>query len=154
MSEICTRDTSLRAITEARGAAWHGPHSMWAVTDAAPLNVALPLGLPPAPPTVVRHAPARGARGRMHPPAPGEPSRPSSSRAPAAGEGRRRNGLHTVYFFLVLPYLRKNYLLFFVSLPLFSLQFLRIPFLSFSSGSWMPAPLWRLIRWRRRNEPR
>ncbi|KAE9445895.1 hypothetical protein C3L33_22217, partial [Rhododendron williamsianum] len=95
VSEIRTRDTSLRAIAEARGASWRGPHSMWAVTDATPLNVAPPPGFPPVPPIDVRHVPAQGTRGRVHPPAPAEPSQPSSSRMPVAGEGRRRKRLRT-----------------------------------------------------------
>lgn len=64
VSEIRTRDTSLQAITEARGADWCGPHSQWAVVDAAPLNVGLLQVPPPAPPVAARRVIAQGARGR------------------------------------------------------------------------------------------
>lgn len=92
MSEIRTRDTSLRAVVD-----WCGPHSVWAVIDAAPLNVGLPLGLPPAPPAAARHIPARGARGRTQPLAPVEPSQPPSSRVPATGGGRLLKRIRTVW---------------------------------------------------------
>ncbi|XP_058191445.1 uncharacterized protein LOC131308524 [Rhododendron vialii] len=36
VSEIRTRDTSLRAIAEVRGANWRRPHSMWVVIDVTP----------------------------------------------------------------------------------------------------------------------
>lgn len=102
VSEIRTRDISLRAIAEARGADWRGSQSMWVVTNVAPLNVVFPPGLPSAPPAVVRQVPVRGARGRTHPPAPVEPSQPSSSRAPAAGDGRRHKRLRMVCSFQTL----------------------------------------------------
>ncbi|KAE9445285.1 hypothetical protein C3L33_22818, partial [Rhododendron williamsianum] len=94
-STIRTRDTSLRAITEVRAVDWLGPHSQWAVIDAAPLNKAFP-AMPPLPPQAApRCTGTRVTRGRTQPPPPAEPSQPSSSHAPAAGEARRPKRLRT-----------------------------------------------------------
>lgn len=95
-SKIRTPDASLRAITKARGVDWRGPHSMWVVIDAAPLNVAPPLGLLLAALAAARQVPAQGTRRRTHPRAPVESSKPFSSRAPVAGKTRRRKRLRRV----------------------------------------------------------
>lgn len=78
-SEIRTRDTSLRAITEARRDDWRGPHSRWVVTDVAPLKRGFPPVPPSAAPVAARCVPTRSTRGRSQPPALVEPSQPSSS---------------------------------------------------------------------------
>ncbi|KAI8524923.1 hypothetical protein RHMOL_Rhmol13G0187300 [Rhododendron molle] len=95
VSTTRVRDNSVWAITDVRTIDWHGPHSQWAVIDAVPLSRAFP-ARPSSPPQVaLRRASARVARGRTQPPALAEPSRPSSSQAPAAGEAHRLKCLRT-----------------------------------------------------------
>ncbi|KAI8535074.1 hypothetical protein RHMOL_Rhmol10G0146800 [Rhododendron molle] len=90
------RDTSLRAITEVRGADWRGPHDQWAVIDATPLNRKFSVMPPPPSQAARRRASTRVTRGRMQLLAPAESSQPSSSQAPTAGEGRRCKRICTV----------------------------------------------------------
>lgn len=95
-SKIRTRDTSLRVVTKARRDDWRRPHSRWVVTDAVPLNRGFPPVPPSEAPVAAQCVPTRSTWGRSQPPAPVEPSQPSSSQAPPAGGGQRRKRIHMV----------------------------------------------------------
>lgn len=43
---VSQRDTSLRVMRAYKGTHWRGEHSQWAITQAQPLAVALPTGVP------------------------------------------------------------------------------------------------------------
>lgn len=108
MSVVRTRDTSLRAITEVRGADWRRPHSQWAVINAAPLNRAFLEVLPPPPPAAPRCPNTRGARGRTQPPPPAEPSQPPPPAEPL--QAGRPKLTRLVHGLLMLNYYNTQFL--------------------------------------------